>query len=165
MAKLILEHHNIKAIIKRVAYQIYETFLHESEDIVIAGIKQGGFVLAKEIAQELQQISPINVVLCEVSVNKKNVFDDITTSLETNAYENKCIVLIDDVLNSGSTLIYATKHFLNVPVKKFKTMVLVDRNHKQYPIKADFKGISLSTSRLEHVVFSYENKQFSVYLE
>jgi pyrimidine operon attenuation protein/uracil phosphoribosyltransferase len=53
-------------------------------------------------------------------------------------------------VNSGTTLIYAVRHFLNVP-KKFKTAVLVDRNHKKYPVKADFKGISLSTSLLEHV--------------
>jgi pyrimidine operon attenuation protein/uracil phosphoribosyltransferase len=58
---------------------------------------------------------------------------------------------VDDVLSSGTALIYATKHFLDVPLKKFKTVVLVDRNHKKFPIKADFKGISLSTSLLEHV--------------
>ena len=54
--------------------------------------------------------------------------------------------MVDDVLNSGATLIYAVKHFLNVPLKRFKTAVLVNRNHKKYPVKADFKGISLSTS-------------------
>jgi pyrimidine operon attenuation protein / uracil phosphoribosyltransferase len=60
-------------------------------------------------------------------------------------------VLVDDVLNSGTALIYAVKHFLDVPLKKFKTAVLVDRNHKKFPVKADFKGISLSTSLQEHV--------------
>jgi len=55
------------------------------------------------------------------------------------------------VLNSGATLIYAIKHFLNVPLNKFKTAVLIDRNHKKFPVKADFKGISLSTSLQEHV--------------
>lgn len=66
-------------------------------------------------------------------------------------YANKGLILVDDVLNSGTTLIYAIRHFLDVPLKKFKTAVLVDRNHKKYPVKADFKGISLSTSILEHV--------------
>jgi pyrimidine operon attenuation protein/uracil phosphoribosyltransferase len=59
--------------------------------------------------------------------------------------------LVDDVLHSGTTLVYGVRHFLDVPLKKFKTAVLVDRNHKKYPVKADFKGISLSTSLREHV--------------
>jgi pyrimidine operon attenuation protein/uracil phosphoribosyltransferase len=61
------------------------------------------------------------------------------------------VILIDDVLNTGSTLMFAAKHFLDVPLKQFKTAVLVDRNHKKYPIKVDFKGISLSTSLNESV--------------
>ena len=65
-------------------------------------------------------------------------------------------VLVDDVLNTGTTLICGVKHFLEVPIKKFKTVVLVDRNHKKYPIKADFKGISLSTSLKEHVQVVFE---------
>jgi len=69
--------------------------------------------------------------------------------------------LIDDVLNSGTTLIYAVRHFLDVPLKKFKTVVLVDRNHKKYPVKADFKGISLSTSLLEHVQVVFEDNNNS----
>jgi pyrimidine operon attenuation protein/uracil phosphoribosyltransferase len=73
--------------------------------------------------------------------------------------------LVDDVLNSGTTLIYAVRHFLDVPLTKFKTAVLVDRNHKKYPVKADFKGISLSTSLLEHVnVVFDDNGQDSAYL-
>ena len=75
----------------------------------------------------------------------------ITTSLDKEIYKNKGLVLIDDVLNSGTTLVYGVKHFLEVPLSKFKTAVLVDRNHKKYPVKADFKGISLSTSLQEHV--------------
>ncbi|MFO7721309.1 MAG: phosphoribosyltransferase family protein, partial [Gillisia sp.] len=75
----------------------------------------------------------------------------IETSLPSSAYINKSIVLTDDVLNSGATLIYGVKHFLEVPLKQFKTAVLVDRSHKKFPVKADFKGISLSTSFNEMV--------------
>ena len=74
------------------------------------------------------------------------------------------IVLVDDVLNSGATLIYGVKHFLNVPLKRFKTAVLVNRNHKKYPVKADFKGISLSTSIKEHVVVEFNKKETIAYL-
>ncbi|MGZ9676399.1 phosphoribosyltransferase family protein [Flavobacterium sp. GNP001] len=147
---IILNNQEIEHKIKRIAYQIYETFVDEQE-IVIAGIASNGFTFAKKITAVLESISPIKVSLCEVQINKLEPQLPITTSLTQEQYANKGLVLVDDVLNSGTTLIYAVKHFIDVPLKKFKTAVLVDRNHKKYPVKADFKGISLSTSLFEHV--------------
>ena len=80
-------------------------------------------------------------------------------------YTNKSIILIDDVLNSGTTLVYGVKHFLNVPLKQFKTAVLVNRNHKKYPVKADYKGISLSTSLRERVNVNLVGKVFQAILK
>lgn len=156
-ANRILSHSEIEHKIKRIAYQIYETFVDE-ESIVIAGIAINGYIFAQKIAIVLQSISPIEVILCEVKMNKQNPNSEITTSIPKEMYQNKGIVLVDDVLNSGSTLMYGVKHFLEVPLKKFKTAVLVDRNHKKYPIKVDFKGISLSTTSLEHVSVVFEEK-------
>lgn len=152
---IILTQEEIAHKIKRIAYQIYETFSDEQE-VVIAGIAQNGYVFAQKLAAELNSISDLKVVLCEVNIDKTNPLNTITTSLDRAAYTDKCLVLTDDVLNSGSTLIYGVKHFLEVPLRKFKTAVLVDRNHKQFPVKADFKGLSLSTSLKERVqvVFS-----------
>jgi pyrimidine operon attenuation protein/uracil phosphoribosyltransferase len=135
----------------------------EEEEIVIAGIATNGFIFAKKIAQVLETISPIKVSLCEVQINKQNPDLPIHTSLSKEQYANKGLILVDDVLNSGTTLIYAVRHFIDVPLKKFKTAVLVDRNHKKYPVKADFKGISLSTSLLEHVqvVFDEDNDNYA----
>ena len=147
---IILNNQEIEHKIKRIAYQIYETFVDEQE-IVIAGIASNGFTFAKKITAVLESISPIKVSLCEVQINKLEPQLPISTSLTQEQYANKGLVLVDDVLNSGTTLIYAVKHFIDVPLKKFKTAVLVDRNHKKYPVKADFKGISLSTSLFEHV--------------
>jgi len=147
---IILSNQEIDHTIKRIAYQIYETFVDEDE-IVIAGIAANGFIFAKKIADALNTISTLKVSLCEVRINKQNPELPINTSLTKEEYANKGLVLVDDVLNSGTTLIYAVRHFLDVPLKKFKTAVLVDRNHKKYPVKADFKGISLSTSSLDHV--------------
>jgi pyrimidine operon attenuation protein/uracil phosphoribosyltransferase len=147
---IILTNQEIEHKIKRIAYQIYETFVDE-EEIVIAGITSNGFVFAKKIAAALETISTLKISLCEVIINKQNPKAPIQTSLTKEQYANKGLVLVDDVLSSGTTLIYAVRHFLDVPLKKFKTAVLVDRNHKKYPVKADFKGISLSTSLLEHV--------------
>ncbi|TDD75270.1 phosphoribosyltransferase family protein [Flavobacterium caseinilyticum] len=159
---IILTNQEIEHKIKRIAYQIYETFVDEDE-IVIAGIATNGFVFAKKIAMALESISPIKVSLCEVQIDKQNPELPIRTSLSKDQYTDKGLILVDDVLNSGTTLIYAVRHFIDVPLKKFKTAVLVDRNHKKYPVKADFKGISLSTSLLEHVqvVFDENNDSYA----
>lgn len=160
---IILTHQEIEHKIRRIAYQIYETFVEENE-VVIAGISKSGFVFAEKIAAVLSQISDLKVSLCEVHVDKSNPANPIETSLEKSQYENKGLVLVDDVLNSGTVLAYGIKHFLDVPLKKFKTAVLVDRNHKKYPVKADFKGISLSTSSQEHVQVVFEDENNHAYL-
>ena len=155
---VILNKQQIEYKIRRIAYQIYETFEDETE-VVLAGIARNGFVFAKMIATELESISDIKTILCEVTVNKQQPLEPVRTSLTAAEYTNKSLVLIDDVLNSGTTLIYGVKHFLDVPLKKFKTAVLVDRNHKQYPVKADFKGLSLSTSMKEHILVELEGAE------
>lgn len=160
----ILNHQEIEHKIKRIAYQIFETFVGE-ETIIIAGIASNGFVFANKIAQALESISDIKVTLCEVTIDKQNPSQPISTSISKDEYTNKGLVLVDDVLNSGTTLVYGVKHFLDVPLKKFKTAVLVDRNHKKYPVKADFKGISLSTSSLEHVQVVFDEKGDYAFLE
>ena len=98
-------------------------------------------------------------------MNKKNPLEGVTTSIKSDDYQNKVVVLVDDVLNSGLTLIYGVKHFLEVPLKKLTTAVLVNRNHKNYPIKADFKGISLSTSLQEHVSVDFSEGNYIAYLQ
>ena len=122
------------------------------------------FTFSKKIASVLEEISTITVTLCEVIIDKKKPLQPITTSISVNDYKNKSLVLVDDVLNSGTTLIYGIKHFLEVPLKRFKTAVLVNRNHKKYPVKADFKGISLSTSIKEHVQVEFNETNAIAYL-
>ncbi|EKF54282.1 phosphoribosyltransferase [Galbibacter marinus] len=159
----ILSHEEIQHKIKRIAYQIYETYVDEDE-IVIAGIAASGLELAKKIDKCFKEIADIKTIFCEVTIDKTNPLKPIITSLDKSEYQNKSVIVVDDVLNSGSTLIYAVRHFLDVPLKKLKTVVLVDRNHKKYPVKADFKGISLSTSLQEHVDVVFEKGNDAVYL-
>lgn len=163
-ANIILNHQEIQHKTKRIAYQIYETFVDEKL-LVIAGISKNGFIFANKIAKALGEISDLEIILCEVFIDKQIPNSEIKTSISKSEYENKGIVLVDDVLNSGTTLIYGVKHFLEVPLTKFKTAVLVDRNHKKYPVKADFKGISLSTSSLEHVQVVFEENNDSAFLQ
>ena len=153
---VILDNQQIVQKTKRIAYQIYESNSSEQE-VILAGIQGNGMIFAKEIAQVLEAVSPLKVTLCEVFINKKKPLGSVSTSLTSDEYKNKSLVLVDDVLNSGSTLIYGIKHFLDVPLKRFKTAVLVNRNHKKYPVKADFKGISLSTSSKEHVEVEFDS--------
>ncbi|WP_375237979.1 phosphoribosyltransferase family protein [Aurantibacter sp.] len=160
---IILNHNQINHKLKRIAYQIYESNFNESE-IVLAGISHRGFDIAKLLKDILESISPLQIILCEVLIDKKNPLKTIKTSIPKSEYTNKSIVLVDDVLNSGTTLIYGVKHFLNVPLKKFKTAVLVNRNHKKFPVKADFKGISLSTSLNELVKVDLIKNNFKAYL-
>ena len=160
----ILSHNEIQHKIRRIGYQIYETFVNE-EEIIIAGIDSEGYLFAEKIADILREISDIEITLCIVKMNKKQPHEAITTSISEDLYKNKAVILVDDVLNSGTTLIYAVKHFLNAPLKKFKTAVLVDRNHKRFPVKADFKGISLSTSLMEHVSVVFSESGDAVYLQ
>ena len=163
MHNIILNHQEIEHKIKRIAFQIYETFIDEN-DIVIAGIAKKGFIFAIKIAAELEKISAMRPILCEVYIDKLNPKAAVSTSIDISICTNKNLVLVDDVLNSGTTLVYGVKHFLEADLKKFKTAVLVDRNHKKYPVKADFKGISLSTSLLEHVNVVFEDGNNHAYL-
>ena len=162
-AHIILDHTEITHKIKRIAYQIYESNSTETE-VILAGIADRGYEFALLLTETLENISPLKVTVCKVFIDKKTPQNEVKTSINTSEYENKSIVLIDDVLNSGATLIYGVKHFLNVPLKQFKTAVLVNRNHKKYPVKADFKGISLSTSLSEHIKVDFTSNHFKAYL-
>jgi pyrimidine operon attenuation protein/uracil phosphoribosyltransferase len=160
---LILTNEEIKHKIKRIAYQIYEA--NASEDTVyLAGVTGNGFVMTNKIAEQLKAISDLEIKTIEVFINKKNVLDAVSTSEPIEELKDKSIVLIDDVLNSGKVLIYGAVHFLKVPLKKFLTAVLVNRNHKRYPIKADFKGISLSTTVHDRVEVFFEEGNDRAYL-
>lgn len=163
LENIILNSNQIEQKTRRIAYQIYESNTNESK-VIIAGIKGNGFIFAQKIVAILEQISNLEVLICEVQINKKKPLNAITTSLSKDEYSNSSLVLVDDVLNSGTTLIYGVKHFLEVPLKRFKTAVLVNRNHKKYPVKADFKGISLSTTSKEHIKVEFTEKDSKAYL-
>ena len=165
MEHKILSHQQIQHKIRRMAYQIYEANVDEKE-IIIAGIDGDGLKFAKKIQQVLEDITVAKISLCKVSMDKKNPLKSgVSTSITEEGYKNKSVVLVDDVLNSGTTLIYGVHHFLKTPLKQLKTAVLVNRNHKKYPVKADYKGISLSTSLQEHVNVKFQLKNDVVYLD
>jgi pyrimidine operon attenuation protein/uracil phosphoribosyltransferase len=165
MKNRILSHQQIQFKIERIAYQIYEANVDEKE-IVVAGSVGGGLKFARKLREVLEKITGANIVLCEVAMDKGDPLKSgVTTSLPEAGYRDKSVVLVDDVLNSGSTLIYGVHHFLKTPIKMLKTAVLVNRNHKRYPVKADYKGISLSTSLQEHITVAFRAENDAVYLD
>jgi pyrimidine operon attenuation protein/uracil phosphoribosyltransferase len=163
---LVLNARQIEQKINRIAYEIFENNYDEKE-IIVAGISGSGYVFARRLEQVLKSISGIRTSLIEVTVNKKNPLDAKKgTKVSAGAIEGKVIMLVDDVLNSGKTLIYGAKLFLDAPVKKLSTVVLVDRNHTRYPVKADYVGLSLSTTMQEHITVALDGKEKdAVYLE
>lgn len=162
---LILNSKQIQQKINRIAYEIYENNYDEKE-VIIAGIASNGFIFAKRIAEVIKTIAPVKTRLIEIVVDKKNPLSkEIKIELPDKDLKNKVIILVDDVLNSGKTLIFGAKPFLNNPVKRLITVVLVDRGHNRYPIKADFVGLSLSTTLQEHITVELDKKgKEAVYL-
>lgn len=159
----VLNHGQIVDRIKRIAWQVYEDFSNEDE-IILAGIAERGYLFAELLQKEILAISPLKIVLVRIIINKEDPIAQEPKLEGTTELEGKQIILVDDVLNSGSTLIYGVRYFLNFRIKGIRTAVLVDRSHKRYPVKGDFKGISLSTGILEHVEVQLHKEPYSVLL-
>lgn len=161
----ILDAIQIDQKLNRMAYQVYETNFKEKE-LFIVGIDGNGYKVAERVADLLRSISTIKITLGKITIDKENpwLFEPKIDFTEKN-FENKSVVLVDDVLNSGKTLMYAVKLFLNKPVKQLNTLVLVDRSHTRFPVKADVVGLSLSTTLQERIDtdFSTSGKE-AVYL-
>ena len=164
MSEVILTATQVEQKLERIAYQILEAN-RKNDTIIIAGIVSNGFAVAERIAYHLSQISSKTILSCEIKIDKKNPLNPIQTTLAAKEYTDKSVVIVDDVLHTGTTLIYAVRHFLNVPLKQCKTAVLLNRNHKKFPIKADFKGVSLSTSINENVAVKVTSSGFTAVLE
>lgn len=151
----LLTEKQIEHRINRIAYQIYEDHFNEKE-IILAGIKKNGEVLAAQLATIISGISSLNVTLCPVTLEKhQQGKNDVSISLTAKELEGKCVVLVDDVLNSGRTLFLAFKPFLQAEVKKLRTAILIDRSHKNFPVTPDFVGLSLATTLQEHITVEF----------
>ena len=161
----ILDTAQIKQKIVRLAWQIYENHFPEKE-LFVAGIEGNGYEVALRLAGELKAIAPFRIRTGKISINKEKPWkDDATADFAEKDFTGKAVILVDDVLNSGKTLMYAVKLFLGKEMKSVNTVVLVDRSHTRFPVKADYVGLSLSTTLQERIEadFSKKNKE-AVYL-
>ena len=162
---LILSAIQVEQKIQRIAHQILEKNYDEKE-IVLIGIANRGYLLAKKINATLQNITKIKVTLHKLKLHKDKPLDnDVDFSTDLDYLNNKSIILIDDVLNSGRTLIYATRYILESKLKYLTTVVLVDRKHRKFPIKANFVGLTLSTTLQEHISVDFKEGEIKVFLD
>ena len=159
----ILDQAQIKQKIDRIAYQILEDCFDEKE-IIIAGIASRGYVFAQKLEKVLSKISKIKCTLVEITLDKDSNNLVASTNIPVSQCKNKTIILVDDVLNSGRTLLYGLSVFLNIPTKKIRTAVLVDRSHKLFPISTDYAGYTISTVSQEHISVVFDKNKDAVYL-
>lgn len=164
---LILNKEQIHQKSRRIAYQIIEDNFDEPA-IVLVGIADRGYVFAQRLQKLLLEIAPDkSIELLRVNIQKSKRSLESSTDANIDIAKNKVVILIDDVLNSGRTLAYGLGVFLNVPLKRMRTAVLIDRSHHQFPVFSDYYGLKLSTILKEHVevqLEEYDNTEDAAYL-
>ena len=162
--EVILNHQQIQQKITRLGHQIIENCPDEST-IFIGGIAGNGFYLAKELSEIIEKNSTITSHVFEIEIDKEEPWSKkIKLSIEESKLKNCFIILVDDVINSGKTLQYALMKFLEQPTKSIKTVVLVDRTHRRYPIKADYFGLGLSTTFKDRIEIEFNETDSKAYL-
>jgi pyrimidine operon attenuation protein/uracil phosphoribosyltransferase len=160
----ILSHQEIQQKITRLGHQILENCFSEPK-IFLGGICGNGFKLAEELKKIIQSESDQQVEVFEITVNKDEPWSEpIRLSISEKELKHGYILLVDDVLNSGKTMQYALLKLLGVPVRAIKTVALVDRRHRRYPIKCDYVGITLSTTLKNRVEIDFENDNYEAVL-
>jgi pyrimidine operon attenuation protein/uracil phosphoribosyltransferase len=161
---LILDAAQVKQKIRRMAFEIYENNFKE-KNLVLAGIDGQGYVLAGLLAKEVEAVAELEVSLVKVTLDKLAPQQgEVTLDCDIKAVKKKCIIVVDDVLNTGRTLAYGLKPFLDTEVKKIETAVLVNRSHTLFPIYPQYTGYELSTTIKDHVVVML-GKDAAVYLK
>jgi pyrimidine operon attenuation protein / uracil phosphoribosyltransferase len=161
---LILDAVQIKQKIRRMAFEMYEHNFKE-KSLVMAGIDGQGYVLAKLLVKELEAIAPLEVKLVKVSLDKLAPQQgEVILDCDVKEIRKKCVVLVDDVLNTGRTLVYGLKPFLDIEIKKLETAVLVNRGHALFPVAPQYTGYELSTTLKDRIEVILSSKETAVYL-
>jgi len=153
---IILNSDAIRKKIERMAWQIYEDHAQEKE-LVFAGIRDKGHIVAQALGKKLEEISPLRIRQLEITLDKTNPKQvELSDKRELNG---KTIILVDDVANSGRTLLYALKPFLEFFPASIRIAVLIDRSHKSFPITPDYSGYSLSTTLQDHILIEMRGEE------
>ena len=154
----VLNKESIRRKMKRMALQIAEQN-NEEKEIIIAGIAGNGSVVARQLVNDLQQIASFDIQLSEIHLNKKEPLE-VSLSPEIDV-KDKVVIVIDDVANTGKTMLYALKPFLASQPRKIQTLVLVERSHKLFPIQTDYAGLSIATTLQEHIAVETDGEDIT----
>ena len=148
--------------LRRMALEIIENNPGEPE-LILAGIRENGSVVARTIQRMIAEVAGIKTELITITLDKRLPLKiELSQSLDFN---NKIIIVIDDVANSGKTLLYALKPFLDYHPKKIQSLVLVERSHNSFPVHSDYVGLSIATTLQEHIYVEVDgNKIMGAYL-
>ncbi len=154
--KYILDQRTAEQKLHRMALEIAEQ-LHDEKEIILIGVKNSGLVIAQEIAGMLKEYVSVKVIALSLDKRKPTTIE-LSEQIDFN---NKTIIVTDDVSNSGKTLLYALKPLLEFHPKRIQTLVLVERMHKQFAIKPDYVGLSVATTLEDHIVVETEGSVVS----
>lgn len=160
---LLLNPDQIDQKVKRMAYEIFEANISEKE-LILAGICDQGELLAIQLGKVLEEISSIKSTVTRIEMDKSTPFkQDRDIIDEEIKFNNKVIVMVDDVLHTGKTIAYSLKPFLSKKIKRIEVAALVDRSHTAFPIKATYVGYELSTTLSDNIQVVLKGKK-GVYL-
>lgn len=159
----VLDSTGIDRKIERIAHQLHETYYKEKE-VIFVGIAPRGIALTKELMKRLQRMGAFDCRSVELTMDKDAPENPIELSEDVDSLKGKVVVLVDDVLMSGRTLMHAAAHLVQVNLKSLTTVVLIDRRHRSFPIRADIVGLTLSTTMQEHIRVDL-GKKGAVYLD
>ncbi len=155
-ANLIINAQTAAKKMQRMAYEIMEHNAGEKE-IILAGIKENGLVIAHKIKDFLSKVFGGKIIVLEIDIDKKDP-KKITIPARYD-FNDKVIIVTDDVANTGRTLLYTLKPFLDFYPRKIQTLVLVERSHKEFPVSSDYVGVSVSTGLDERIIVETENDE------
>ncbi|HOY29609.1 MAG TPA: phosphoribosyltransferase family protein [Flavobacteriales bacterium] len=160
---IVLDHDRVQRKITRIVHQLHEEY-HVEGGIILVGVAPRGYTLAKRLQNALHESTGLRAELVELKLDKDQPLEKpAKLSVDTAVLRDRVVVLVDDVLMSGRTLMHAASFLVQVPLKKLTTVVLVDRRHRAYPIRADIVGLTLSTTLQEHISVEFGKKD-TVYL-
>ncbi len=161
---IILDEAQILQKIKRMAYEIFERHFNE-KNLIVVGIFEQGYHLAELLTEELSSIAPFKVILVKMQIDKQNpVNSEVTLDIEKEKFDGAPVLLVDDVLNTGKTMAYCLRPFLNRDIDGLEIAVLVNRSHKQFPISANYQGYELATTINEHIEVVLDHKKKYAFL-
>lgn len=163
-SKKILNHRQIQHRIDRMAYEVYEAH-YDEEEVILAGIPRKGYALAEKMYQALQGIGHIEFKIAKLAYDKRDpIASNPELDLPLSTMENKSVILVDDVINTGRTLFYATKAFQQSALYQLKVLVLVNRDHTAFPFQPDYTGLSLATTLKDRITVTLKDEEAAVYL-